>query len=103
MGVRMSVETEDNKVAMPLIEVRDLTIDFWQQRAWAKVVNRVSFTIHPGEAFALVGESGCGKSTTVYTLLGYRHPSSRVRAGQVLFKGHDLLTLGEGELQQLRG
>jgi peptide/nickel transport system ATP-binding protein len=99
----MSVETEDNKVTMPLVEVRDLTMDFWQQRAWVNVVNRVSFTIHPGEAFALVGESGCGKSTTVYTLLGYRHPASRVHAGEVLFKGRNLLTLSETELQRLRG
>lgn len=67
------------------------------------VVNRVTFAVHDGEALGLVGESGCGKTTTAYSLLGYRRPNSRIRLGQVLLGGHDLLALQGGALQRARG
>ncbi len=89
--------------APSLVEVRDLTVDFWTSGGWQNVVNRVSFSIQPGEAFGLVGESGCGKSTTVYTLLGYHHPASRIAAGSVIFEGRDLLRTSQRGLQGLRG
>jgi peptide/nickel transport system ATP-binding protein len=53
--------------------------------------------------FGLVGESGCGKSTVSLQLLGYRHPSMKAEAGQVLFKDRNLLTLTRPELDRLRG
>src|SRR5258708_5352778 len=87
----------------PLVAVRGLTIDYWQRRKWLTAVNDVSFSVHSGEAYALVGESGCGKTTTVYTLLGYRNPASRIRHGEVMFKGQDLLKLSNEELQSIRG
>ena len=65
-------------------------------------MNKVSFTIGQGEAFGLVG-GHCGKSTVALQLLGYRHPASRVDAGQVLFNSQDLLSLKRGELDRLRG
>jgi len=94
---------DDGRATPPLIEVDGLTVDFWNQERWANVVNRVSFAVGPGEGLGLVGESGCGKTTTAYSLLGYRRPNSRIRAGQVRFAGRDLLTLPAGELQRLRG
>ncbi|MCA9328088.1 ABC transporter ATP-binding protein, partial [Candidatus Saccharibacteria bacterium] len=51
----------------------------------------------------LVGESGCGKTTTAYTLLGYRRPNSRIREGQVFYRGQDLLRLSGKALQGIRG
>ena len=53
--------------------------------------------------FGLVGESGCGKSTVAYQLLGYRQPQCRVEGGRVLFKGQNLLALDRPELDRLRG
>jgi peptide/nickel transport system ATP-binding protein len=87
----------------PLVEVDSLTVDFWNRDRWINVVNHVSFHVHPGEAVGLVGESGCGKTTTAYTLLGYRRPNSRISQGQVRFAGQDLLKVPASVLQHLRG
>ena len=86
-----------------LIQVEDLALSYRQQIGWQPVLHGVSFTIKRGEAFGLVGESGCGKSTVALQLLGYRHPASRVDAGRVLFKGQDLLRLRRVQLDGLRG
>jgi peptide/nickel transport system ATP-binding protein len=86
-----------------VVEVEDLTIDFWDRDHWVNVVNHVSFSVAPGETLGLVGESGCGKSTTAFSLFGYRRPGSRVRAGTILFEGRDLLRLKERQLASIRG
>ena len=65
----------------PLLTVEDLSIDYYQDRAWNKVINRVSFTVRRGETFGLVGESGSGKTTVLRSLIGYRHPASRISGG----------------------
>jgi peptide/nickel transport system ATP-binding protein len=87
----------------PLLEVIDLAVSYRQQRGWQPVLRNVDFTIGRGEAFGLVGESGCGKSTAALQLLGYRHPASRIDGGRVLFNGHDLLSLKRWELDRMRG
>ena len=61
------------------------------------MLRKVNFAIGRGEAFGLVGESGCGKSTVALQLLGYRHPASRLDGGQVLFQGRDLLRMPRAE------
>jgi len=86
-----------------LVAVDRLTIDFWTGSGWANVVGGVSFAIRAGESYGLVGESGCGKTTTAFSLLGYRRPGSRVRAGVVGFGGRDLLALSARELRRVRG
>jgi peptide/nickel transport system ATP-binding protein len=86
-----------------LVAVDGLTVDFWTGSGWANVVNDVSFEIRAGESYGLVGESGCGKTTTAFSLLGYRRPGSRVRSGIVNFAGRDLLALSARALQRLRG
>ncbi len=87
----------------PLLQVVDLEVSYRQQAGWQKVLRRVNFTIGKGEAFGLVGESGCGKSTVALQLLGYRHPASRIDGGQVMFMGRDLLKLDRPGLDRLRG
>ena len=89
--------------AAPLLDVRDLEIAYRQGDGWVRVLHRVNFRIEGGEVFGLVGESGCGKSTVAYQLLGYRRPGSLVEGGEVLFKGRDLLRLRREELDGLRG
>ena len=86
-----------------LLQVVDLEVSYRQQKGWQPVLRRVNFTIGRGEAFGLVGESGCGKSTVALQLLGYRHPASRIDGGQVLFNGRELLSLKRVELDRLRG
>ena len=86
-----------------LIEVRNLGIAYGGHGRWTNVVQGVSFDIARGEAFGLVGESGCGKSTVAYRLLGYGTINSLVQTGEVLFDGTDLLTLDARSLERLRG
>ena len=89
--------------APDLLEIRHLSVAYRQGGGWSRAVDDVSFQLRPGEVFGLVGESGCGKSTVSLQLLGYRHPTLRVEAGQVLFKGADLATMSRPELDRLRG
>lgn len=88
----------------PLVQVRDLEIGYYQNRRWNRVINGVSFDVERGESFGLVGESGCGKSTVLRTLIGYRHPASRVTRGSVSFDGVDMINSSDNELRRrIRG
>ncbi len=98
----MSQHTSET-VTTPLLQAVDVSVDYWSGGFWVNVIDRFSLDIAPGESVGLVGESGCGKTTMLYTLLGYRRPNSRIRQGKVLFQGVDLLKLSPGELQRLRG
>ena len=77
----------------PLVAVAGLTIDFWSNDRWNNVVNDATFSIARGEALGLVGESGCGKTTTALALLGFQRPGSRIRSGTIAFGGRDLAHL----------
>ncbi|MFE7272286.1 ATP-binding cassette domain-containing protein [Streptomyces sp. NPDC057623] len=77
-----------------LLDVRDLVVRYGGVTA----VDRVSFTLAPGETLALNGPSGCGKSSTALAVLQLRRPD----AGEVLFEGRELTTLTERELRPLR-
>jgi peptide/nickel transport system ATP-binding protein len=89
--------------AGPLVDVRDLSVAYRHDDGWLRVVDSVSFEIGRSEAFGLVGESGCGKSTVACHLLGYQRPASRVEGGQVMFAGTDVLSLSRPALDRLRG
>lgn len=86
-----------------LLDVIDLSLSFRQENNFLQVLHNVSFSIREGEAFGLVGESGCGKSSLAYLTLGYRHASSRVLHGEVRFNGKKLLDLSRESLDRLRG
>lgn len=86
-----------------LIEIRNLGIAYGGHAGWTDVVEGVCLEIARGETFGLVGESGCGKSTVAYRLLGYGAANSRVQTGEVLFEGIDLLKLDASSLARLRG
>jgi peptide/nickel transport system ATP-binding protein len=89
--------------ANPLIDVANLNIAYQHGHDWIRVLHGVSFTIDRGEAFGLVGESGCGKSSVAYHLLGYQRENSCVEAGQIYFNGIELFRVGRDALDQLRG
>ena len=89
----------------PILQVRNLKKHFAMrsplfssERAVVRAVDDVSFDIAPGETLGLVGESGCGKSTTGRTILRLEEPS----AGEVLFEGRDIMSLGRNDLRALR-
>jgi oligopeptide transport system ATP-binding protein len=89
---------------MPLLEVRDLHVEFRTRDGVAKAVNGVDYTVDEGETLAVLGESGSGKSVTAQAVMGILDiPPGRITGGEVLFKGRDLLTLKEEERRKVRG
>src|SRR3954468_2298057 len=68
-----------------------------------KAVDRVSFTLDEGETIGLVGESGCGKTTTCLSIVGLLPPGARIVGGRIGFEGEDLTTKSARELRRIRG
>jgi len=87
---------------MPLLEVSGLKVHYSGTAGPVRAVDGVSFSLQQGETYALVGESGCGKSATGLALLRLVDPG-RIVAGRIVFEGQDLLTLSEGRMRRLRG
>jgi oligopeptide/dipeptide ABC transporter ATP-binding protein len=86
-----------------ILHVRDLSIDFDSDDGAVRAVDGVSFTMQRGEILGLVGESGAGKTLTSEAILRLiRCPPGRI-TGAILYRGRDLLQLGESELTGLRG
>ncbi|MBT8070667.1 MAG: ABC transporter ATP-binding protein [Xanthomonadales bacterium] len=86
----------------PLLEVKDLDVGFDTPEGEVHAVNRLNFSIKPGETLALVGESGSGKTQTAMAILGLLAENGHMR-GQALFKGQDLLKMTTPELNRYRG
>jgi oligopeptide/dipeptide ABC transporter ATP-binding protein len=90
-------------MSKPLLEVRDLTTEFVApDGARLRAVEGLSFTLARGEALGLVGESGCGKTTAMLSLMRLLPHAGRIVGGQVLFDGEDLLRLGPEALRARR-
>ncbi len=88
----------------PLIEVRDLAVEFVNGEQQDRVVSGVSFEVRRGETLALVGESGSGKSVTALSLLRLLpYPLARHPSGSIHYGGEDLLKLEEDRLRGIRG
>jgi oligopeptide/dipeptide ABC transporter ATP-binding protein len=86
-----------------LLEVRDLRTYFHTRDGVVKAVDGVSFDVHRGEILGLVGESGCGKSVTSFSLMGLVPQPGAIESGSVVFDGRDLLSMSRRELRRLRG
>ncbi|TPG61116.1 ABC transporter ATP-binding protein [Roseomonas nepalensis] len=89
--------------AVPLLDVRDLTVEFATRRGTVRAVERVDLSIGKGETLAVVGESGSGKSVTSYAVMRILDRAGRIAAGTVTFSGMALRDLPEGEMRDLRG
>jgi|DewCreStandDraft_1066081.scaffolds.fasta_scaffold04913_4 oligopeptide transport system ATP-binding protein len=88
----------------PLLEVRDLTTRFFTQDGVVYAVNGISFELNEGETLGVVGESGCGKSVSVLSIMKLiPTPPGKVTAGEALFNGRDLLKMNDEEIRSVRG
>jgi len=85
------------------VEIEQLTISYRRRGKLLRVTDDVSLNIKRGEAYGLVGESGCGKTTVAMALMRYLPPNAVVEGGKILFNGEDVLTLPEPALRRLRG
>ncbi len=93
-----------NNTTTPLLQVEDLRTRFHIPEGTVFAVNGISFMINEGETLAVVGESGCGKSVTMLSVLGLiKIPPGEIVSGKALFRDKDLLRLSETEFEQLRG
>jgi oligopeptide transport system ATP-binding protein len=89
---------------MALLQVKDLSIHFHTRNGLVKAVDGISFDVEAGKTFAIIGESGSGKSVACYSLLGLvPMPPGRIESGQAIFQEQDLLTLDTADMRKVRG
>lgn len=87
-----------------ILEVKDLRISFFTYAGEVQAVRGVNFEVFKGEAIAIVGESGCGKSVTAQTIMRLLpSPPAKIKGGQILFDGQDIVKKSEKEMQRIRG
>ena len=87
-----------------LLEVEDLVTRFYTEDGVVHAVNGISYTLDEGESMALVGESGCGKSVSVLSIMRLIPvPPGRIEKGKVLYNDQDLLTVSNEEMRSIRG
>jgi peptide/nickel transport system ATP-binding protein len=90
-------------VALPLLEVRDLTVEFSTRRGTVRAVQHVDIAVAKGETLGIVGESGSGKSVTSYAVMRILDRAGRIAEGSVTFTGLDIRAAGEDRMRDLRG
>src|SRR5688500_2678399 len=89
--------------ALPLLDVRDLTVEFSTRRGIVRAVQQVDLSVAKGETVAIVGESGSGKSVTSYAVMRILDRAGRIAEGSIVFTGLDIRAASESEMRNLRG
>ncbi|HXV96039.1 MAG TPA: ABC transporter ATP-binding protein [Gaiellaceae bacterium] len=89
-------------VPAPALELDELEVSFTVRGQWRRALRGVSLAIAPGEAYGLVGESGCGKSTTALAVMRHLPRNGRVTGGGIRVSGADLLAMSEREVRRYR-
>jgi oligopeptide/dipeptide ABC transporter ATP-binding protein len=87
----------------PLLDVRNLKTYFFTEDGVVKAVDGVDFQVMPGEILGLVGESGCGKSVTSFSIMRLVDDPGRIVEGEIYFQGRNLLELSDEEMVDMRG
>src|SRR5262245_58785887 len=89
--------------ALPLLDVRDLTVEFSTRRVIVKAGQHVNISVAKGETIAIVGESGSGKSVTSFAVMRILDRAGRIAEGSISFTGLDIRDASETEMRNLRG
>jgi peptide/nickel transport system ATP-binding protein len=90
-------------ISSPIVRVHNLETTFFTKWGTFKAVNGLSYDIAQGETLGIVGESGCGKSVTAFSLMGVVDPPGKVTAGDFFLSGREVLKLNESQMQRIRG
>jgi len=88
---------------MPLLEVKDLVVEFPHRRGTLRALDGISFAIEPGEILGVVGESGAGKSLTGAAIIGLLEPPGRIASGEIWLEGRRIDQLPPQEMRHVRG
>jgi len=88
---------------LPLLQVHNLTVSYLTSTRPVCVVRDISFQLSPGETLALVGETGCGKTSVALSLIGLLNHNGRIESGEILFEDLNLLSLSSSEWRRIRG
>lgn len=86
-----------------IVEVNNLETTFFLKTGPFKAVNNISYKIHEGETLGIVGESGCGKSVTSFSLMRLIEKPGKITGGEVILNGRDILKVSESEMEDIRG
>jgi oligopeptide transport system ATP-binding protein len=88
----------------PVLELKNLAVQFYTQDGTVYAVNGVSYTAEAGQTLGIVGESGCGKSVSVLSVMRLiPEPPGKIVAGEIFYQGRDLLKLDKAGMQDIRG
>ena len=86
-----------------ILEINNLSVSFMTRLTDVPAVMDFSMSIHKGDAMGLVGESGCGKSTVALAIMQYLGGNGKIVGGTIKYRGRDMATMSEKELEKLRG
>ena len=90
-------------MSIPLLDVRDLTVEFATRNGIVRAIDSVSLSVNKGEILGVVGESGSGKSVTSYAVMRILDRAGNILAGETVYSGMDLAQMPEAEVANLRG
>lgn len=91
-----------NNSKSPLLQIKNVSVDYVTDNGNARAVNEVSLDIYPGETVGLAGESGCGKSTLAFAIANLHSAPALITEGEILFEERDILKMNEEALRQFR-
>ncbi|SDC36367.1 peptide/nickel transport system ATP-binding protein [Pelagirhabdus alkalitolerans] len=97
------VKATDILDEQPILEVKDLQTSFFTEKFEVKAVDGVNFAVPKGKTLGIVGESGSGKSITSLSVLRLIQDPGKIKGGEILFKGENLLDKSEAQMRKIRG
>lgn len=86
-----------------LLEVKDLEVSFYTKEGEVQAIRKINYQLKPGEVLGIVGESGSGKSVSSLCILKLMPEIGKIKNGQILFEGKDIITMSKKEIMELRG
>lgn len=86
-----------------LLEIKDLEVSFYTHVGEVKAIRGINFDVNPGETLGIVGESGSGKSVTMLSVMKLLQHPGKIKSGEILFKGENLVPLNNKKMRKIRG